>query len=62
MSKNNFSVFEIGDQVHIRNTEISGFIDGILMTSGGVEYRFVSWDENGCRSTDWVSGFELVKN
>ena len=55
-------VFELGDAVSIRgNHEIRGVIDGILLTAGGMEYRFINWDEDGMRQLHWVSAFELNK-
>jgi len=55
-------VFELGDAVSIRgNPDIRGVIDGIILTAGGMEYRFISWDEDGTRNSQWVSVFELIK-
>jgi hypothetical protein len=63
MSVKSFSrLVEIGDPVHIAgNPDLRGFIDAILMTEGSIEYRFVHWDEEQCRCSYWVRGFELVK-
>jgi hypothetical protein len=56
------SVWELGDQAYILGKpEITGLIDGILLTAGGMEYRFICWDDDMNRISHWVSAAELVK-
>lgn len=53
--------YEIGDNVSIKNNDLTGFIDAILMTGSGVEYRFTYWNDDQARVSAWVYGYEIKK-